>query len=600
MFPSRFPPMDPRTVAHVLSQTGDLLELKGENRFKARAYRMAARAVLALETDDLRRLYRSGELAKVAGVGPATLSMIGELVETGESSYFERLREDTPEGLLEMLRVPGLGTAKIHQIHAGLGIQTVRELEEAARDGRLASLKGFGPKTAERILRGIGYLQETGDFVLYPQAAAEAMRLLAAVEAHPGVQRAAVAGSVRRRREVVRDVDIVAACAAEPAAVAASFARAPGVRDTVGVGGRSVSVRFVDGTRLDVHCVEPERFAVALWRATGSAEHVRLVEARAAERGLAVVGDELRGVRGDALPVPDEVALYAAVGLAYIEPELREARGEVDAAARHALPALVGPADIRGVLHCHSRYSDGKATVAEMAAAARARGWSYLGISDHSQSAFYAGGLTRDQVLAQHDEIDRLNDGLDGFRVLKGIEADILADGSIDYDPELLGRFDYVIGSVHSRFALDERAMTDRVLRALDDPYLTILGHPTGRLLLTREPYAIDIDAVLERAAEAGVAVELNADPHRLDLDWRFCRRAKELGVTIEIGPDAHSTHGLDNVEIGVGIARKGWLEPADVLNTRGAAEIVELARARRLGAGARRSRAGAARHLVR
>jgi DNA polymerase (family 10) len=305
--------------------------------------------------------------------------------------------------------------------------------------------------------------------------------------------------------------------------------------------------------------------------------------ARAAARGVTIADDELRDASGASLAVPDERALYAALALAYVEPELREGRGEVEAAARVTLPSLLELGDIRGVLHCHSTYSDGAATIAEMAAAARARGWSYLGISDHSASAFYAGGLAPERVLEQHEEIDRLNESLEGsFRVLKGIEADILADGRLDYDPELLARFDYVIGSVHSRFAMERAVMTERVLRALDDPHLTILGHPTGRLLLTREPYAVNMDAVLEKAAAVGVAVELNADPHRLDLDWRLCQTAKRLNVTIEIGPDAHSPNGLDNVEIGVGIARKGWLEPDDVLNTRGAAEVVARARARR------------------
>jgi DNA polymerase (family 10) len=586
--------MDPRSVAHVLTRIADLLELQGENRFRSRAYRGAARAVLGLETDDLRPMYRSGELASVPGVGPAILGVIGELLETGESDYLEQLRENTPEGLLEMMRVPGLGTAKIHALHEGLGLETVQELEAAARDGRLAALRGFGPKTAEKILKGIAHLREVGGYVLYPHAAAEAQRLLAAIRSHPDVVRAEVAGSVRRRREVVRDVDIVAACARAPEAVAASLARLPAVRDAVGVGGRSVSIRFVDGTLLDLHCVEPARFPVALWRATGSESHLRCVSARAAAMGLAIAGDELRDASGAAVALPDERALYAALGLAYVEPELREGGDEVDAAARGALPSLLAASDIRGVLHCHSRYSDGKATVAEMAAAARARGWSYLGISDHSQSAFYAGGLPRERVLEQHEEIDRVNEAMPGFRVLKGIEADILADGRIDYEPELLARFDYVIASVHSRFAMGEAAMTERVLRAMDDPHLTILGHPTGRLLLTREAYAIDMEAVLAKAAETAVAVELNADPHRLDLDWRLCRTAKRLGVMIEIGPDAHSTHGLDNVEIGVGIARKGWLEAGDVLNARGADEVLAHARRRREGNGRARRAGGA------
>jgi DNA polymerase (family X) len=574
--------MDPRTAAHVLNQISELLELHGEGRFKCRAYQGAARAILALETDDIRPLFRSGELESLKGLGPATLSVVRELCDVGESSYLDQLREKTPEGLLEMMRVPGLGTAKIQQIHEGLGLETVQELEEAARDGRLAALPRFGPKTAEKILKGIAYLRETSAFILYPQAFAEALRLLSAVERHPGVERAAIAGSVRRKREVVRDIDIVAQCRTSPTAVATSFARVPGVRDAIGAGSASVSLRFVDGTRLDLHCVEAPRFGTALWRATGSAEHERDLRSRVAARRWSIAGDELRDEHGVAIPTPDESEFYAALELPYIEPELREGRGEVDAAQAGTLPTLVTPRDIRGVLHCHSQYSDGKATIAEMAAAAKARGWSYLGISDHSESAFYAGGLSRDAIDAQHEEIDRVNETLDGMRVLKGIEADILADGRVDYEPRLLEKFEYVIGSVHSRFGMDQRAMTDRVLRALDTPHITILGHPTGRLLLTREPYAIDMEAVLERAAERGVAVELNADPHRLDLDWRLCHRAKTLGVSIEIGPDAHSTQALDNVEIGVGIARKGWLEPADVLNTHSADEVLERSRRRR------------------
>ena len=572
----------PRAVAHLLDQVANLLELHGENRFKTVAYRNAARAILNIQTDDLAPMLRSGELAALPGVGAGILSVVGEIIDTGESSYLDHLREDTPEGLIEMLRVPGLGPAKIHAIHEGLDIDTLHELEEAARDGRLAKLPRFGPKTAEKILKGIALLRESSAFVLYPHALAEAQRFLAAITGRADVARAEVAGSLRRRREIVRDIDIVAACLDAPATVAASLAHAPAVREAIGIGGRSISLRFVDGTLLDLHCVTPDEYAVALWRATGSVEHERHLRERATARGLAIVEDTLRGSDGRVIPIHDEPALYDALGLPYIEPELREGPGELDAAAQRALPALITARDIRGVLHCHSQYSDGKATIAEMAAAARARGWSYLGISDHSQSAFYAGGLSRDAVLAQHEEIERVNGELPGIRVLKGIEADILADGRIDYDPDLLDHFDYVIASVHSRFAMDRVAMTTRVLRALDDPHVTILGHPTGRLLLTREPYAIDMEAVLEKAADVGVAVELNADPHRLDLDWRLCQTAKRLGCVIEIGPDAHSTAGLDNVDIGVGIARKGWLEPADVLNTMTADAITTRARQRR------------------
>lgn len=580
--------MHPRAAATVLDRIADLLELRGESPFRARAYRNAARAVSGLSGDDLAAPLRDGALSGTPGIGPASLGVLRELVETGESSYLEQLGEDTPEGLVEMLRIPGLGTSRIHAIHEGLDIDTMHELEAAARDGRLARLPRFGPRTAERVLRGIAYLREVSAYVLLPQARAEAQRLTALVAAHPGVARVALGGSVRRSCEVSRDVDLVAACRGAPAEVASAIARAADVRDAIGVGSASVAIRFVDGTRLDLYCVPPDRFAIALWRATGSAAHVDAVRVRARERGLLLEDDVLRTTAGDPVAVPDERALYGAVGLPFIEPELREGLGEVEAAAAGTLPALVTSADIRGVLHCHSQYSDGTATIADMAAAARARGWRYLGISDHSQSAAYAGGLTREAVVAQHAEIDRVNAATPGFRVLKGIEADILADGRIDYDPELLDRFDYVIASVHSRFAMDERAMTARVLRALDDPHVTVLGHPTGRLLLTREPYAIDMDAVLAHAAERGVAVELNADPHRLDLDWRLLRSARRLGCAVEIGPDAHAPSGLDNTAIGVAVARKGWLEPADVLNTLDAEQVLDRARARRTAAGAR------------
>jgi DNA polymerase (family X) len=578
--------MDPRTAAHVLSQIGAFLELHGENRFKSRAYGAAARAVLALDVDDLSPMLRSGQLAKTAGLGPATVAVIRDLIETGESSYLERLRESTPDGLLEMLRVPGLGPAKIHQIHRGLGVETLSELAEAARDGRLATLPRFGPKTADKILKGIAFLRETGARVLFPHALGEAERLLATVSAHPDVERAEIAGAIRRRLEIVRDVDIVAACRGDPARVATSFTRVGGVRDAVGAGGASVSITFVDGARFDLYCVTPEHFAVALWRATGNDVHIAAVRGRLAAHGLELDGDELgtMGAREGAriVPVPDEAALYRAAGLAYVPPELREGLGEIEAAERGAIPTLVEYTDIQGVLHCHSNFSDGAATIDEMARAARARGWRYVGISDHSESALYAGGVSRERILEQHGEIDRVNATFDDFRVLKGIEADILADGRVDYDGDFLDRFDYVIGSIHSRFGMDATAMTSRVLKALDNPYLTILGHPTGRLLLTREPYAIDMHAVLEKAAEVGIAVELNADPHRLDLDWRLLKVAKAHGVAVEIGPDAHSTHGLDYTELGVGIARKGWLEASDVLNTRSVADVLAFARSRR------------------
>jgi DNA polymerase (family 10) len=579
--------MDPRSAAHVLSQIAAHLELRGESTFKSRAYEQAAKAIVTLDTDDLAPLLRSGELAATRGLGPATLSVVRDLIDTGESSYLEQLRATTPPGLLELLRVPGLSTDKIHKLHESLGIDSVESLEAAALDGRIAKLPRYGLKTAEKILKGISFLRASGSQQLYMHAVVEGARLVAMVEAHPDVISAELAGSLRRRRETAGDVDVVAACRSNPADVASSFARAPGVRVVHGAGTPSVSIVYADGARLDLHCVMPDAFGIALWRATGSPEHVGDVSALLAERGFTLDGDRLLDERHAVVPISDEPTLYAHAGLAFVPPELREGRGELDAAAEGRVPALLDLADIRGVLHCHSTWSDGKASIAEMADAARERGWSYIGISDHSQAAFYAGGLSRDRVLAQHDEIDELNATRSDVRVLKGVEADILADGALDYDDALLDQFDYVIGSVHARFSMDKAKMTSRMLRALDDPHLTILGHPTGRLLLSREPYPLDLDAVLEKAGAVGVAVELNVDPHRLDLDWRYIPKAVAAGAKIEIGPDAHSPKGLDYMTNGIGIARKGGLVARDVLNAQSADDVLAFARARRArGAG--------------
>lgn len=575
--------MDSRTAAHVLSQIGALLNVKGDQKFKARAYAGAARALIALDSDDLAPLVKSGELANTPGIGPATLSVVRDLVETGESTYLSQLREGIPEGLLELLRVPGLNAAKVQVIHDALGVQTLEDLERVAQNGQLAELPKFGKKTAERILKGIEILRRDAHLQRFPAAAVEAHILLANVVKHPDIRNAEVAGSIRRHNEVVADIDIVAECSADPGEVAASFARSPGVSESKTKGDPgSVHIRFVDGTHLDMHCVDKADYPVALWRSTGSAAHVEEMTALAKSKGFEIAGNSLIDKGGKRVKLADEQSFFTTLDLVPIPPELREGMGEIEAAARQALPELVTFDDLRGVLHCHTDYSDGAATLEEMAVAAKERGWDYIGISDHSESAFYAGGLKRDKLLRQREEIDRLNEQMGGFRILKGIEADILADGRLDYDAAILDGFDYVVGSIHSRFSMDGDAMTKRVLAALDDPHLTILAHPTGRLLLSREPYAIDIEAVLEKAAQVGVAVELNADPRRLDLDWRYCRQAKELGVTIAIGPDAHSTAGLDNVHFGIGMARKAWLESAEILNTRGADEILAFARKRR------------------
>jgi len=573
--------MDPRTAAHHLNELAAYLQLRGEDRFRSRAYERAARAVATLDTDDLGALDREGKLADVPGVGPAVLSVLRELIATGESRYLERVRADVPPGLLELLRVPGLATQKIHLLHEELGVDSVASLEAAAMDGRLAKLRGFGPKTAQRILKGIGFMRAGGNRSLHHRGVAQARALLAAVRAHPEIGRAELAGSVRRHGETIGDADVVAVCR-DPGAVAASFANAPGVQSVTDADTASPRLTYVDGARLDLHCVSDADYAVALWRATGSESHVREVSERLSERGYSLYGNTVRDARGVPVAISDEEQLYQLAGLAFIPPEMREGYGEIPRAEAGAIPRLLQLDDIRGAIHCHSTWSDGKATIAEMARASRERGWSYLGITDHSQAAFYAGGLKPERVLAQHEEIDALNAASPDFRILKGVECDILADGALDYDEALLDRFDFVVASVHSRFSMDLTTMTDRVLRALDDPHLTVLGHPTGRLLLSRDAYAIDMHAVIEKAGEVGAAVEINADPHRLDLDWRLIPEARAHGVILEIGPDAHSTTGLDNMTFGVGLARKGGVEAEHVLNAWPVDRVLAFARARR------------------
>ena len=573
--------MDSRTAAHVLNQIGSLLELSGSPRFKARAFQRAARSILALGVGDLTPLLKSGELGKTPNVGPATLSILQELIETGESTYLDRLGENIPHGLVQMARVPGLGVSKVRLIHSELGVENLDQLEQAARDGRLASLPRFGPRTAERILAGIAFARDSGRRSLYHRGLMHAVVLADAVGKHPDVAEALIAGTVRRHHETIGDIDIVAICTADAKEVARSFTSGPAVKEVIDNGTR-VSIRYIDDTRMDLWCTPKSESAITFWRATGSADHIVQMTSYAEARGFTLTESSLTNPKGRAIKLGSESDFFEALGLDEIPPELREGLGEIEAAASGSLPDLLVSEDIKGALHCHSTYSDGGATIEEMAEAARERGWKYIGITDHSQAAFYAGGMKRDKVLRQHDEIDELNAAMRGFRILKGIECDILPSGDLDYGDNLLDEFDYVIGSVHSQFKMDEATMTSRILKAMDDPRLTILGHATGRLLLSRDAYPVDVEALIEKAAENGTVLELNCDPHRMDLDWLHCKTAKERGVMIEIGPDAHSEIELDNIETGVGMARKAWLTRDDVLNAKPVKEVLAVAKRKR------------------
>lgn len=574
--------MDKKAVAQVLEQIASFLELKGENPFRVRAFRTAGRAVASLP-GELNEALADGSLAGTKGVGPATLQIVQELVNAGRSSLLEELREQVPPGLVEMLQIAGLGVAKIRQIHESLDIDSLPELEAAARDGRLAKLPRFGHKTAENILKGIAFLRQASAFKLSHHAAEEAEGLRSALAAVPGVISAQVAGDLRRRMEVVRDIVVVLVANVSPAEIFKVIGQLPGVHEFSGQDERRVTLRVSGGAQAQVIVTTPRNAGAVLVQATGSDAHLAQLAGHAHERGFGLDGAALwKG--SEFVPTSDEQSFYAALGLSQIPPELREGRGEIEAARDGNLPRLLEREDLQGFLHCHTTYSDGTTSIEELALACKDAGYSYLGLTDHSKAAAYAGGLESDDLARQSDEIDALNARLKGIKVLKGVEADILQDGELDYNEEILSRLDFVIGSIHSRFGLTRDEMTTRMLRAMDNPYLTIIGHPTGRLLLSRDPYPLDLQAVFEKAAKTGVALEINADPHRLDLDWRLLRQARDTGVIISIGADAHSIPGIRYVDHGVAMARKGWLTREDILNARSVEDFLANAKKRREG----------------
>jgi DNA polymerase (family X) len=563
-------------VAAVLAEIAVLSELNGENPFRSRAFAGAARALEGSDID-LPRLARDDRLTSLPGIGPAIAETIRELVETGRSTLHEELRTATPIGLFALLRVPGLGPKRTHTLYTERGIESLDALETAARDGTLAALPGFGPKTTRKVLEGIAFVRAGLRRRRFPEAAVVAERLHEWLQRRADVQRAEIVGGVRRRLEVVDSIELLAATD-DAAALIEDFSQLNGVELQV-ASGDCAEARLADGVTARLHVVLLEEWAAALVWLTGNDDHLAQLRSHAEARGLRL---ERRGLfRGERrIATPDETDVFRALGLPWTPPELREGKGEVELAAQGLLPRLIDYADLRGAFHCHTVYSDGKATIPELAEAARERGWSYLGLADHSRSAAYVGGLSVERVRHQQSEVDAWNRRCAGsheaVRLFKGIESDILADGRLDYPDEVLATFDYVIGSVHGGFAMGEREMTERILRAVRNPYLTMLGHPTGRRLLTRSGYPLDVRAVLEAAAQAGVVVEVNANPHRLDLDWRHLRYALEVGVLIAINPDAHSVDSLDDVHYGINIARKGGLSASQVLNTWPLEEVEE------------------------
>ncbi len=571
--------MDKNEVARILAQIASFLELKGENTFRVRAYEAASRAVASYQ-GSLKDALEAGELAELKGIGPATLDIISEVIETGRSSVLDRLQSEVPHGLVDMLHISGLGVSKIRQIHESLRIETLSELEEAARDGRLADLPRFGKKTADKILKNLTFLRQSRTARLFHNARNEAEALCRVLSGMPEVQRVEIAGSIRRRREVIRDLDFVAVTDGPPDALIKRLGSIPGVTEFVNQTDHKLMLKLGQDTVADIFLSDPARFGFNLVRATGSDGHLELLQRRAAGLGLTWT-DEGIWKDGDHIPTGEETDVYRTLQLDFIPPELREGTDEVRAAETRSLPHLVTISDIRGFIHCHSNYSDGTSSIADWAAAAREHGYEYLGITDHSVMAAYAGGLREEDITRQHEEIDDTNALYPDITVLKGVELDILQDGQLDYTAGVRAAFDFVIASVHTHLDIDRAAMTRRILRAMEDPTMVILGHPTGRLLLSRDPYPLDLDTIFEAAAERGVAIEINADPQRLDLDWRNIQRAVAAGVMISIGADAHNTSGMSNMEIGVGIARKGWLTSGQILNTRCLEDFMQFVRRR-------------------
>jgi DNA polymerase (family 10) len=534
--------IDTPEVIKLLREFGQRVALRGGNPYRAKAYARAAESLGTL-TVPLAQVIAEGRLREIPGVGEAIADIITRLHQTGSHPGLEAMREEIPAGVLEMLSVPGLRPEKVMKLYKELGITSLAALEEAARADRLKGVKGLGPALQAKILQGIAIGREAEGRLHLHRAA----RLLESAEkrlrqAHADLKRITPAGDFRRGCELVSDLSLV---------VEASDADAQTIRS---------------GSQLQVHLTDPARYGITLLRATGSGAHLEQLAGLAVRKGFVL--DETGLHRGRKVIARTEEEIYAALGLAFIEPALREGTDEIALALKQALPKLVTDQDLRGILHAHTDCSDGVNTLEVMAQATRARGYQYFGVADHSKSAHYAGGLSVDEIDAQQAEIDRLNKRYGkSFRILKGIESDILADGALDYPDEVLARFDFVVASVHGRFKLDPKTQTRRIIRAVENPFTTILGHMTGRQLLRRPGYQVDIEAILAACAQHGVAVEINANPWRLDLDWRWHRRALALGCMMSINPDAHSTDELDLTHWGVEMARKGGVPADRVLN---------------------------------
>ncbi|HNQ62909.1 MAG TPA: DNA polymerase/3'-5' exonuclease PolX [Syntrophorhabdaceae bacterium] len=568
-----------KSIIEILKEIGTLLEIKGENPFKTNAYFNAAKTLSV--TENLDDIIKTKRLKQIKGIGEALSQKIEEYSETGRIAYYEELKKEIPPSLIELTAIPNLGPKKIKILYDELRITNAGELEYACKENRLVTLSGFGEKTQKKILKGIEFIKmHKGEF-LYGDIFGISEVIRDRFKTIVKQEFVEICGSIRRKREVVKNVDILV-CGEDRERLSSFFVSMPEIEEVTLKGDTKISCRLITGIEADLRMVSEAEFPFALLYFTGSKEHNIRLRDISKKKGWNL--NEYGLFDGDnPIYLHSEEEIYRALNLSYIPPELREDMGEIEAAEEGMLPDLVMLDDIKGVFHIHTEFSDGMDSVEKMAYAAREMGFSYIGVSDHSKSAYYAGGLKVDDIYRQWEIIDELNESNKDFHIFKGIESDILPDGSLDYDEKILEGFDFVIASIHSNFNLKKDDQMKRILKAIENPYTNMLGHPTGRLLLSRDGYDVDMRTIIDAAAEYNVIIELNASPYRLDIDWRHLRYAKEKGVLISINPDAHSAGGLIEVLYGIGIARKGWQEKKDILNTRTILDIKDIFKNKRL-----------------
>jgi len=558
------PPPIKINIAAALHEIGILLELKGGRYFQARAFKSAARVVSELG-DAVDELINENRLRSVAGIGEAIGTQIEELHRTGVSRMLERLRSEVPRGSVELSTVPGLSLKKIQTLHDALGIETVAELKTAAEQGKIRSVKGFGPKSGRNLLEAIGAARESRNEIHIHKALRIAEEIVTFLSFSWAAKEIQIGGALRRWRETTPDLKIVVATS-NAREVLDHFAGFPMLIRLTQREEQSCVAVLHTGIKVTVLAVPPRDFAITLLNATGSDAHLERLNEIAASKTI-----DLGPTRSSSSRMESEVEIYAKLGLQYVPPELREDEGEIESAMAGELPQdLIQLEDIRGMLHCHTNYSDGKHTIEEMARGADALGVSYLTITDHSPTAFYAGGVEEDRLWRQWDEIDQVQENVN-VKILRGTESDILADGSLDYPDRILEQFDVIIASIHARYRMNEDQMTNRIVRAMRQPWFKIWGHALGRLIQHRPPFKCRVEEILDAVAESCAAIEINADPYRLDMAPEWIRKARKRGIKFVISTDAHSINGMKNLKFGIGIARRGWVRKSEVLNTLGA-----------------------------